>query len=472
MTQTSALPEAIQWYEGMLLSPQHFQQNDLYWQAQLRHRLQRINPHYWGVLHLRYQLNKEVIRFSELDCILPDGLPVQFPGTFARQQAGDLSLDIGEACKEGGKPLRVWLLVNDRGAMAACADSIERRYNSVIAPPSADENTGSGWLALSRLQVQMSLTIGNVSPSSQGAVPLLEVVRGDNGQLQITPYHPPLLHLAASSFQREDSLWQQLNDLHDLLWRKAGALAAQSGETGQRPSTGRENTPFTAARQLACCLPQLSILMDEQNPPAMLYQALAQVVGQVSSLSPNALPLLMKPYQHEDCMPQFQAAIDYIQLCLASVDSVYETLQFSRAAQHEHSTQNLCFERRLLADMRDKLFIELKPTAGQSRAQLFSWLSEAVIADEILMPQLLRQRMTGAAVRALTETEIAHNKMPADSVLFLVENRMLTINDGGPVAAFQPEQVLLIYGRNNASTPKAIILHHKRPATQVGERHE
>lgn len=49
---TEGLPDMVPWSEGMLLSPQHLQQNDLYWQEQLRFRLQQALPHGWGLLLL------------------------------------------------------------------------------------------------------------------------------------------------------------------------------------------------------------------------------------------------------------------------------------------------------------------------------------------------------------------------------------------------------------------------------------
>ena len=48
------LPEAIQWSEGMLLSPQHMQQNDIYWQRQFSHLFALMQPHGWGLADLAF----------------------------------------------------------------------------------------------------------------------------------------------------------------------------------------------------------------------------------------------------------------------------------------------------------------------------------------------------------------------------------------------------------------------------------
>ena len=42
MTDNEFLPDAVQWSEGMLLSPQHFQQNDIHAQAMMQQRMAAI----------------------------------------------------------------------------------------------------------------------------------------------------------------------------------------------------------------------------------------------------------------------------------------------------------------------------------------------------------------------------------------------------------------------------------------------
>ena len=116
MTPSPQLPDAIQWSEGMLLSPQHFQQNDIFWHQHLRHRIAAQNPHYWGVLRLSVSLIKEVISISTLECILPDGLAVEFPGKSPRLPPGTLELPIGSQCGCRQRPTQSLVM----GARARC----------------------------------------------------------------------------------------------------------------------------------------------------------------------------------------------------------------------------------------------------------------------------------------------------------------------------------------------------------------
>lgn len=463
MTQNPPLPDAVQWSEGMMLSPQHFQQNDRYWHAHLRHRLQAIAPHYWGVMNLRFDIVNETVSISELECLLPDGLLVAFPGSFPRVPAGNAELEVGTACKSGDAPLKVWCWVNERSTHAACQDSEERRYDSVLDAQNVDENTGDNGLALPRLQVHFLLHIGSNSPCPDCAVPLLEIVRGPNQQLQVTAYHPPMLHVGASNALGPNSLWRGLHQLHDRLWDKLAQLGEHGKASDLEDNMGIERRQhLAAARYIGAALPPFSILLQSQTHPNLLYQALAQIVGAISSMGVNPLPLLMKPYQHEDCMPQFQQAIDFIQARLDTIDTRHEILTFLRADQHDPSQQDACFERHLPVDMTDELIIELEPRETQTAAQLLNWLNEATIADAALMPQLRRARVAGATVRALRAHEIEREKLRPQAFLFVIGNQRLTLDDQGSQAAFRENQTLLIQGRKNASLPASISLYHRK----------
>jgi type VI secretion system protein ImpJ len=78
MTKTPVIPE-IQWHEGMLLSPQHFQQMELRNQQILTYHLHRLSSFYWGIHHMKLDpvvLSAGLFRLLEIDAVMPDGLIV------------------------------------------------------------------------------------------------------------------------------------------------------------------------------------------------------------------------------------------------------------------------------------------------------------------------------------------------------------------------------------------------------------
>lgn len=470
----SHLPDPVQWSEGMLLSPQHLQQNDIYWHAQLRHQLACAGPNFWGVRKLAVQLVQETINISELDAVLPNGVALRYPGNAARRPEPLLQLDVS-ACAAGGPPLRLWLLVPERGAGAANHGDPDRRYDSLPGIPTADENTGDGDIAVGRLQLRYALVLALACPSSaQGACPLLELERDAQGLLRIRDYLPPMLGLASSAHLGARSLQEQFNAHHETWWSQAQQLFAEaSGFTpdGKLNSGGVRN--LAVARQLASALPALSVLLDDATHPERLYQALAGIVGHVAQFAASPVPLRMTPYRHENCLPQFQAAWRYINDTLAVE---FERIRQDRLRAPQPDYEILPFQAhgeggfgcKLPPDIDSSLIIEIKRKEGQSIEDTGRWLTQADIAGVSLIPQLQRQRMPGARVRRLGADEITRYQLPSLADLFMIENRAVDLADIGRRELFHADQSLLIHGSASPHVPAAIFLYKKpQPA-----RHE
>src|SRR5271169_1736785 len=67
----------IQWHEGMLIMPQHFQQADRRIENIITYCLSNVFPFFWGIVNLKIDealLTSGVFRPIELEAIMPDGL--------------------------------------------------------------------------------------------------------------------------------------------------------------------------------------------------------------------------------------------------------------------------------------------------------------------------------------------------------------------------------------------------------------
>ncbi len=76
----------IIWSEGMFLRPQHFQQNDRYFEALLENRTAPLRPYAWGVVELT--LSQEALSLGKIEiascrAVMPDGTAVVIPGADA-----------------------------------------------------------------------------------------------------------------------------------------------------------------------------------------------------------------------------------------------------------------------------------------------------------------------------------------------------------------------------------------------------
>ena len=76
---SSKITEAIDWHEGMLLAPQHFQQLALRQEELLHYHAAALAPFHWGVLRRDIDtaaLTEGLLRVGGLEAVLPDGLVV------------------------------------------------------------------------------------------------------------------------------------------------------------------------------------------------------------------------------------------------------------------------------------------------------------------------------------------------------------------------------------------------------------
>ena len=141
----------VVWQEGMLLRPQHFQQNDRYYDYQLKTRTQKLDSYAWGFFELeidRQFLNMGKLVVSKASGILPDGtlFDIGFDfhevGLLAGRVAGDVlkgadpaTIPIGETARSTPPRLTVNLEAPgyDR-ARWRVPEAILRQAKVVIGP--------------------------------------------------------------------------------------------------------------------------------------------------------------------------------------------------------------------------------------------------------------------------------------------------------------------------------------------------
>jgi type VI secretion system protein ImpJ len=89
-----SIPSKVLWGEGLFLRPQHFQQQDQYHEARLRHTTQALHPYLWGVRVISWDLDAlkaGKLRLEKLSLIFRDGEIVDAPASTQLPPAVDLS---------------------------------------------------------------------------------------------------------------------------------------------------------------------------------------------------------------------------------------------------------------------------------------------------------------------------------------------------------------------------------------------
>lgn len=449
------LSDAVQWSEGMLLAPQHLQQADLFWQQQLRYRIAQLTPHYWGVAELvldEVLLATGVVKLLKLECVMPDGTPVVYPGNYH-----DVALEVNVAAAmaassaQASEPLRVSLVMPRR--LGAGNQTAVPRHEVVHGQVADDENGGAGAVPVDRLRPRIQLWAGGHIPAHFQACALLEVARRVDAQrYELTPYHPPLLRWGAGEFLAAHGLPQRVRGLNKALWLKLHELGGDRRDDGPEDAAllgGDARRQLEMARRLATVLPRLGLLVARPEGNALaVYDALAEVAGAMASFGANPIVPMFEGYRHEDCEPQFRRAIDYIERKLGYVDTRHELLAFDRMAPGR-------FRRELSAHQGAELVVELRgPHAAAlsdtERRDFESWLCAARIAAESLIGAA-RSTRNSARVRMLRPEECVQRHLRAGAAMFLIENDTL----GPPMVL--PGQAVVIEGQANGAEPAVVL---------------
>ena len=154
------VPQRIEWHEGMLLAPQHFQQVSARLDALVAWHTLAVSPFGWGVRKLVLDsalLPAGLFRVRLLEAILPDGTAVVFSADDSMHGTLDLDLSPFAAQLDAG-PLDIHLVLplsrstRERGTPS--------RFRSVAGQPVEDEVSEAVPADVPRLIPNLSLAAG------------------------------------------------------------------------------------------------------------------------------------------------------------------------------------------------------------------------------------------------------------------------------------------------------------------------
>ena len=401
------MPEAIQWHEGLLLNPQHYQQWSWRQEFLPAYHVQAAHPFPWGLRTLRINeslMGSGIFRVEELEAILPDGLVALHP----LSEAAPLEIDLNEQADEikarALDPLKtsltIYLAVSARDRLNYVS-SFQDRFLAHEGELIADENTGEGGVAIPRIRPRLRLLLRDEPPGAQFVgFPLTRVtLRG--GSFSVTDYVPPLLEccpLAVTSpFQ------PPLTAIHDLCARLAANLR-EKAKIQREKLNSRSGSSMSASailelreqiRSLVAALPAFeAVLYTPGVSPYFLWLAFNQLAGSLAALGNDPIPEPTKPYNHLDLRDTFSRVEHYIVRMLAEgVHEIYSPYAFIYEPE----------KRRFFLELKtdwlmsgDDFYISVEPSLGSESRDLVNWIHECYIGSESRIPEMESKRVRGA----------------------------------------------------------------------------
>jgi type VI secretion system protein ImpJ len=443
MTQRRRLPDAIQWHEGMLLSPQHFQQADRRAEALIHYRVRATGPHAWGVRHLSIdpvRLVNGTFQILEIEALLPDGTVVN--GSARPDQ--ELTLDLAAISEEVGRGvISVHLAVATAGASEEAGDHLIR-YESVEGRAISDMNTGEGELQIPRLRhhvILIGLPLGQPVPEKYSSVTIAQVAVREES-FTLSDFVPPTFELTPDSpiVTESRELVSQIREKALFLAEKVRASSALSSSTER----GEEENQV---HLLASRLPALEALLSAGAPhPHALYLELAGLAGTLAALGTGVVPPLFSAYDHGNLRESFDPVLDFCGRMVESVQQAYQVLPF-------HYVDG-SFQIQLRREwVRDSLVVGAARGADMTEASLVSWLEQAWIGASSKMASIRERRIRGAHRERIETAEELGVVAGRNVLLFRISADPDFIENDGLLVLAHPTE-----GANRAR-PAEIVLY-------------
>lgn len=420
--------DAIDWHEGMLLAPQHFQQFALRQDMLLQYHATLMSPWHWGVLRLRIDLpllSEGLLRIAELDAVMPDGLLLSHTG-----RHGDLQLDLTPFAAEIMRaPLRIHLAVASRRA-TGCGPNDLRRYRSLEGHPVLDQSSGEGEVIIPRLIPLPVLLPGATPPQKFVSFPLLEI-DWRNEVFSIGNFIPPTLRVEGGS-----ALGTLCAQVITRVREKARYLSEQTFRGGEEGSGSRSSSAGHIVAGLVSGLPWLEAVLGTQAAhPVSLYQALANLAGTVATAGSVVVPPPMPPFRHNDLLTSFVPIAEFILNRLESFQLAYREVPFQREQGNFQLALRTEWQTR-------RLVIGVRRNIRQTEAEAAAWLENALLGGSRRIASLNARRILGLKRTRIQADDELSVESSAKTLLFAIESDPEVLEADDPLIIYNPGLVM------------------------------
>ncbi|MBS0185849.1 MAG: type VI secretion system baseplate subunit TssK [Proteobacteria bacterium] len=434
--------DAIQWYEGMLIAPQHFQQHSVRYESLMCRYLRAAQPFFWGISAFtidRVLLVSGKLSILELDAILPDGtvLTVTEENNYIPQI--DLTV-YNDEFRKG--PLMIYLgvpFVNPNGSNLT---GDFPRYLSIPGEPCVDLNTGENPIYIPRIVPNINLLVGNIPPPQYVNFPLIEI-EFVNESYQQTSFLPPQTFCSRTSI-----LGQVIANILQHLKDKAAFLS----ENLQTNAPTAQPLILQYEELLKIIVRQIPILDDllgtNITHPYRLYQALLSLAGDLTTLKRGQVAPLFTPYQHNSIFQSFDQVVSFVISMIEIIQENYSALPFGQCDR--------VFSIELPSQVSDPTFlVSLRGTPTFGSSDLVDWLGGTIIASESFLKNVRDRRILGSSRQVIENDSDFGISPPQNGLLVTITNDPEFIKSGEPLC-------LINLMDSPETRPQGIILYTKK----------
>ena len=440
----------IQWYEGMLLMPQHFQQADIRIENLVPYYMRCTFPYYWGVLRLEIDkalLTSGTFRLLELEAIMPDGLIIS--GLPTNSTSLEINLDALKHQLQKA-PQYIYLCVPPRKSQDEHPAEEVSRYISSLSSQIVDINTGEQPIKIPLLEPNLSLQIGTEPPAHYICFPIAQVKYGAKS-FSLTDYLPPQSQVDVSM-----GVGAICNQLAEQLRLKLAYLQqkVQTVQSKTVKDSFFEEIEQVRLKLIAGLLPFEVLLSSQAASPLQLFKELCSLAGQISGVKYGESAPRFQAYNHLDLRSTFNEVIEYIKKILDEIQESYTIIPFT--------LKNNVFKLQLDSSwVSDRLVLGAKAAAGMKTETLINWINNCIIVTEGNVTLARDNRVLGANRTIVSEVPSLNLIATSDIQLFIIDVDPRYIDSKGILYIFNISD-------NEEERPSELVLYNSNQQALVG----
>ena len=304
------------WSEGLFLQPQHFQQQDRYFERYVETRCHALVGHSWGLTDL--EIERDFLSIGKFGLrrvagVFPDGTPFRMPDDDPLPPAIDIGANIRDQILYLAIPLR--RSGDAEIDRAGAGDGLVRHeIRELQARDATSGDADTALLEVGALKARL-LAAGEVT-DAYAIVPLALVVetRADQQVVLEERFIPTVLHVRAAS-----RLMTFTTELLGLLHQRGEALGARVVATGR--GAAAELADFLMLLTINRYEPLIGHYADAGAiHPEELFRACVSAAGELATFTTTSKrPPRFPSYRHERLRETFEPVITSLRTSLSVV---------------------------------------------------------------------------------------------------------------------------------------------------------
>lgn len=306
----------VVWSEGLFLQPQHFQQQDRYFERYVETRCHALASHSWGFTEV--ELERDYLSIGKIGVrrasgVFPDGTPFRIPDDHPPPPP----LDIGANDRDQLVLLAVPLRRGDTPDVERAAGSDGLVRHDVREVEARNATAGSGEpVVLEVAALRTRIVLASEMTQAYAPLPLAHLVecRADKQVVLDEGFIPTVLRARAAT-----RLATFMTELVGLLHQRGEALGGRIAATGR--GAAAEVADFLMLQAINRYEPLFAHYADSGTlHPEELFRACVSAAGELATFTTtsNRAPSLA-PYRHDRLRESFEPVIAALRTSLSAV---------------------------------------------------------------------------------------------------------------------------------------------------------